>query len=132
MIYMKKMAGNMQCLISTLTALTVIGVIVTSCSNQRPVYQGAEYYKNLEVPPDLTKLDKADEVSIPRPTDEAVQRFRDNNKLDTVITPRFDGVRVVSSAGTSWIEVDNNVDKVWPKLLEFWEYEGFELVQIRP
>ena len=132
MTYIQKRVANVQRLASMLTFLAVIGTIAASCSNQRPVYQGAEYYKNLEVPPDLTEPDKADEVRIPKPTDQAMQRFRDNNQLDTVITPRFDGVRVVSNAGTSWIEIDNNVDKVWPKLLEFWEYEGFELVQIRP
>lgn len=132
MTYIEKMPGNLLRLVSMLTLLAVTGVVTVSCSNQRPVYQGAEYYKNLEVPPDLTEPDKADEVRVPKPTDEAVQRFRDNNKLDTVITPKFDGVRVVSSAGTSWIEVDNNVDKVWPRLLDFWEVEGFDLVQIRP
>lgn len=107
-------------------------LVITSCTNERPVYHGAEYYKNLEVPPDLTTPDTTDELRVPKPTDEALQRFRDNNKLDTVITPKFDGVRMVSYAGSSWIEVDNNVEKVWPRLLEFWEKEGIELVQVRP
>jgi uncharacterized lipoprotein len=39
---------------------------------------------------------------------------------------------MVSYAGESWIEIDNNVEKVWPRLLEFWEQEGFEMVQVRP
>jgi len=107
-------------------------VAIASCTNERPVYQGAEYYKNLEVPPDLTEPDRADELRVPKPTEEALQRFRDNNKLETVITPKFDGVRMVSYAGNSWIEIDNNVEKVWPRLLEFWEKEGMELVQVRP
>lgn len=107
-------------------------LVITSCTNERPVYHGAEYYKNLEVPPDLTTPDTTDELRVPKPTDEALQRFRDNNKLDTVITPKFDGVRMVSYAGSSWIEVDNNVEKVWPRLLEFWEKEGIELVLVRP
>lgn len=107
-------------------------LIVTACSNERPVYHGAEYYKNLEVPPDLTEPETAEELKVPRPTEEALQRFRDNNKLETVVTPKFDGVRMVSYAGNSWIEVDNNVEKVWPRLIEFWEAEGVELVQVRP
>lgn len=107
-------------------------LIVTACSNERPVYHGAEYYKNLEVPPDLTEPETAEELKVPRPTEEALQRFRDNNKLETVVTPKFDGVRMVSYAGNSWIEVDNNVEKVWPRLIEFWEAEGIELVQMRP
>ncbi len=107
-------------------------LIITACSNERPVYHGAEYYKNLEVPPDLTEPETAEELKVPRPTEEALQRFRDNNKLETVLTPKFDGVRMVSYAGNSWIEVDNNVEKVWPRLIEFWEAEGIKLVQVRP
>ena len=112
--------------------IAVAVLIIASCTNERPVYQGAEYYKNLEVPPDLTAPDTADELKLPKPTEEALQRFRDNNKLETVLTPKFDGVRMVSYAGSSWIEIDNNVERVWPRLLEFWEQEGFEMVQVRP
>jgi outer membrane protein assembly factor BamC len=114
-------------LVAVLTALAI-----SACSNDRPVYHGAEYYKNLEVPPDLTEPDTTDELKVPKPTDEAIQRFRDNNKLDTEITPKFDGIRVVSYAGDSWIEIDNKVETVWPRLLEFWQNEGIELVQVRP
>ena len=102
--------------------LSVMLMVLTAiaCTNERPVYHGAEYYKNLEVPPDLTEPDTGDELKVPEPSVEALQRFRDNNKLETVITPKFDGVRMVSYAGNSWIEVDNDVEKVWPRLLEFW------------
>ena len=116
------------------TVLTML--TVSSCGlfggDERPVYQGAEYYKNLEVPPDLTAPDTGDQLVVPKPTEEALQRFRDNNKLETVITPKFDGIRMVSYAGNSWIEVDNTVEHVWPRLLEFWEAEGIALAQERP
>jgi len=127
MISSKRSAPFLQWFGAVMTVL-----IISACTNERPVYHGAEYYKNLEVPPDLTAPDRGDELKVPEPTDEALQRFRDNNKLETVITPKFDGVRMVSYAGNSWIEVDNNVEKVWPRLLEFWEQEGFEMVQVRP
>jgi len=113
-------------------ALLPLLAAVSSCSNDRPVYQGAEYYKNLEVPPDLTEPDTAEQLRVPDPTEEALQRFRDNNKLETVITPKFDGVRVVDYAGNSWIEVDNTVEHVWPRLIRFWEVEGIGLVAERP
>ena len=117
-------------------ALILMALSAVSCGifggDERPVYQGAEYYKNLEVPPDLTEPDTSAQLKVPKPTEEALQRFRDNNKLETVITPKFDGVRMVSYAGNSWIEVDNDVEKVWPRLLEFWEAEGIELKQVRP
>ena len=117
-------------------AVITISLALSSCGlfggDERPVYQGAEYYKNLEVPPDLTEPDTAEELRVPRPTEEALQRFRDNHDLDTVITPKFDGVRMVSYAGNSWLEVDNDVEHVWPRLLEFWEKEGIALAQERP
>jgi len=117
-------------------AVIIISLVLSSCSlfgsKERPVYQGAEYYKNLEVPPDLTEPDTADELRVPRPTEEALQRFRDNHDLETVITPKFDGVRMVSYAGNSWLEIDNDVEHVWPRLLEFWEREGIALAQERP
>jgi len=109
---------------------------ISSCSmfggDERPVYQGAEYYKNLEVPPDLTEPDTSGDLRVPEPSEQALQRFRDNNKLETVITPKFDGVRMVSYAGNSWIEIDNDAERVWSKLLEFWQAEGIELAQQRP
>ncbi len=113
--------------------LMVIVMSLSACGgNDRPVYHGAEYYKNLEIPPDLTEPDTGNELRVPKPSEEALQRFRDNNKLETVITPKFDGVRMVSYAGNSWIEIDNDVEHVWSKLGEFWESEGFELAQERP
>jgi len=120
-------AVNIKWLSSVVTLL-----IISSCSNDRPVYQGAEYYKNLEVPPELTEPNTGEQLDVPKPTEEALQRFRDNNKLETVLTPKFDGVRVVNYAGNSWIEVDNNVEKVWPRLLEFWETEGVKVAEARP
>jgi len=119
-----------------IVSVVLITLAASSCSlfgdKERPVYQGAEYYKNLEVPPDLTEPDTGDQLRVPDPTGEALQRFRDNNKLETVITPKFDGVRMVSYAGNSWIEVDNDVEHVWARLLDFWQTEGIELVEVRP
>ena len=69
---------------------TLLGMaLLSACSSseERPVYQGAQYYKNLEYPPDLSAPDTTDELRIPEPTKEAMQSFRDNNQLETTITP---------------------------------------------
>jgi len=126
-----KLMKSPKAMINCLSSMVIL-LVITSCSHERPVYQGAEYYKNLEVPPDLTEPETAGQLNVPKPTEEALQRFRDNNKLETVITPKFDGVRVVNYAGNSWIEVDNNVEQVWPRLLEFWQSEGIQVVEARP
>jgi len=113
-----------------------LAVALSSCGmfggDERPVYQGAEYYKNLEVPPDLTEPDTGGQVQIPKPTVAALQSFNDQNELGVVITPKFDGIRLVSNAGLSWAEVDNNAEYVWGRLLEFWQTEGVEVVETRP
>ncbi len=118
--------------LATPACAILMTLIVSACSTDRPVYQGAEYYKNLEIPPDLTEPDTGEDLKVPKPTEEALQRFRDNNKLETVITPKFDGVRTVTYAGNSWIEIDNDADHVWPRLVEFWQTEGIPLAQVRP
>jgi len=103
-----------------------------SSSDERPVYQGAQYYKNLEYPPDLSAPDTTDELRIPEPTTAAMQRFRDNNELETSITPKFDGIRMISYAGDSWLEIDNDVEHVWPRVKMFFEREGIKVVDERP
>ena len=122
--------------ISTLALSLTISMSLSSCGlfggDERPVYQGAEYYKNLEVPPDLTEPDTADQLRVPTASDEAMQRFRDNHKLETVVTPKFDGVRMVNYAGNSWLEIDNDADFVWSRLHEFWQSEGIDVIEDRP
>jgi len=129
---MKLYIKRFECLKWAAMVLAPWLLIACTGSDERPVYQGAEYYKNLEVPPNLTEPDTGEQLRVPEPTDQAKQFFIDKNKLETVITPRFDGVRVVSFAGNSWLEVDNKVEKVWAELIKFWETEGIELVAERP
>ena len=129
---MKLHMKQFECLKWAVLVLTPWLLIACTGSDERPVYQGAEYYKNLEVPPNLTEPDTGEQLRVPEPTDQAKQFFIDKNKLATVITPRFDGVRVVSFAGNSWLEVDNNVEKVWAELIKFWESESIALVADRP
>ena len=126
---MKLLSLKVIAVSSSLLALSSCGLFG---GNERPVYQGAEYYKNLEVPPDLTQPDTGDQLRVPRASDEALQRFRDNHKLETVVTPKFDGVRMVNYAGNSWLEIDNDAEHVWMRLLEFWQAEGIELAEERP
>lgn len=118
--------------IQVLPVLLVVLTVSACGGNKRPVYQGAEYYKNLEVPPDLTEPDTGEQLRVPRPTEEALQRFRDNNKLETYISPKFNKARVINYAGDSWIEVDNTPDHVWAQLKKFWQQEGIALSQERP
>lgn len=127
---------SIMIMLSRIIFIFPVIILVSACSlfggDERPQYQSAEYYKNLEVPPNLTRPDTTDAIQVPQPSKEALQRFIDNNKLSTIITPRFKGIRVVSYAGSSWLEVDASVEKVWPELLKFIQREGIAVAQERP
>ena len=74
-------------------SLVLAVLFISACGgNDRPVYHGAEYYKNLEVPPELTRPENAGQLIVPKPTEEALQRFRENNELETTPTPKIDCV----------------------------------------
>jgi uncharacterized lipoprotein len=123
-------------LVSITVLLSVLTATLTACGafggDERPVYQGAEYYKNLEIPPDLTAPDTSRQLGVPQPSAAALQNFIDNNELSSTVSPTFDGVRIVNEAGNSWVEIDKNVDTVWADLIGFWQNEGVELVEKRP
>jgi len=132
----KSLRAKKLCAVSVALLLSILTATLTACGgfggDERPVYQGAEYYKNLEIPPDLTTPDTANQLHVPKPTDAALQNFIDNNELSSTVSPTFDGVRIVNEAGSSWVEIDKKVDEVWLELVGFWQNEGIELVEKRP
>ncbi|MGI9310058.1 MAG: outer membrane protein assembly factor BamC [bacterium] len=79
----------------------------------------------LEVPPDLL--------------DSATQKVRDNataranaNASGERVLPEVVGATIQKDAERSWLEVDAEAEAVWRKLVEFWAYEGIDLVEYRP
>ena len=49
--------------------LILAALVVAGCgNNERPEYQGADYYKSLELPPDLNLEKSSAEMEIPEPT----------------------------------------------------------------
>lgn len=114
-----------------LLLLAVVGM--QGCGkNERPEYQGADYYKSLELPPDLT-LDKSTaEMDVPEPTAAALDDFQSRHKLNKAVAPEFKGIRLKHDGSMYFLEVDASPEVVWPKLEAFWEHEGIRLLQNRP
>ncbi len=112
----------------------LIAVIsVTACGkNERPEYQGADYYKSLELPPDLTLEKSTAEMDIPEPTSAALEDFQSRHKLNKAVAPEFKGIRLKHDGSMYFLEVDAAPEVVWPKLEAFWEHEGIRLQQNRP
>ena len=132
----KKISGKSTHVLSVALSVAFLFSTLTACGgfggDERPAYQGAEYYKNLEIPPNLTAPDTVDQLRVPKPTDAALQHFIENNEISSTISPTFEGVRIVNEAGNSWVEIDKKIDAVWTDLIGFWQNEGVELVEKRP
>jgi len=108
-------------------------LIVTACGkNERPEYQGADYYKSLELPPDLQLEKSTAEIEIPEPTSAALEDFQSRHKLNKAVAPEFKGIRLKHDGSMYFLEVDAAPEVVWPKLEAFWEHEGIRLLQNRP
>jgi outer membrane protein assembly factor BamC len=110
--------------------------VLAACSSdgdERPEYQGAQYYKSLEIPPDLTLQKTREEMVIPQPSHSALTDYQVASKLDQAVLPEFKGIRLKSDGGgLYWLEMDADPDTVWPKLEAFWEHEGIRLLQDEP
>ncbi len=140
----------MRCYLS-LIALTT--VVLSACSTdgneRRDAYLDADYYTRLELPPDLTAPDARNQVTVPKPTDAAIEKFRDDTKdlgkpadatdatsdavnADAPVLPKLKGVKLETGDGVAWLEVDSDAQKLWPQLSAFWIHEGIRVVSNRP
>lgn len=113
--------------------LILAALVVAGCgNNERPEYQGADYYKSLELPPDLNLEKSSAEMEIPEPTVSALEDFQSRHKLNKAVVPEFKGIRLKHDGSMYFLEVDAPLDVVWPKIEAFWEHEGIGLLQNRP
>ena len=124
--------------------LAMAAVLIAGCSSdgneRRQEYLDADYYKRLELPPDLTSSSDKNQLNTPRPTEEAIDRFKqDTANLGSgevegrvAIASKIEGVRLQVADGIFWLEVDENVDKLWPHLSTFWVHEGIKVVRNEP
>ncbi len=117
-----------------INALMLAVMLVSGCSSKskRPEYQGADYYKSLELPPDLTLEKSTAEMQIPEPTVAALEDFQAKHKRNKAVVPEFKGIRLKHEGSMYFLEVDAAPEVVWPKLEAFWEHEGIRLLQNRP
>ena len=119
-------------------------LITSGCSSdgneRRQAYLDADYYTRMELPPDLTSTIDKKQLSVPKPTDEATKRFRQDtadlgsgeSKNAVAMMSKVKGARLQAADGVFWLEVDENADKLWPQLSAFWGHEGVKIVRNEP
>lgn len=124
--------------------VAMAAVLIAGCSSdgneRRQEYLDADYYTRLELPPDLTSpLDK-NQLTAPKPTDEAAEQFRQETaslgeagaESPIALALKVKGARIQTDAGMFWLEVDENAEKLWPQLSAFWSHEGIKIVRNDP
>lgn len=126
--------------------LTAIAFSVAACTTifegDKVDYKGARKAAPLDVPPDLTKLQRDNRYAIPDgrgvATASSFQQGQANAAAAGVaavgpasnqqIGPvSSDAVRVERNGDQRWLVVKQTPEQLWPQLREFWEEQGFPL-----
>jgi len=121
-----------------LTATLLVGGCSSDGDERRQEYLDADYYTRLELPPNLTLSTDEKQLDIPKPTEEAITRFKQatadigSGKQNVAMAIKVKGARVKAGNGVFWLEVDENADKLWPQLSAFWGHEGIKIVRNEP
>jgi len=98
-------------------------------------YKSAEKAKGpqLEVPPDLTQLQRADRYAVPESNKgvatASVYTLQQNTaptENAIVVAPAAKGdIRIVRDGSQRWLVVDKSPEVLWPQIKDFWQDSGF-------
>ena len=113
------------------TSVFLVLTLIAACSSKRDdFHQDSAQSKSLEVPPDLIAPDEKSDFELP----ELAQRQQGEFELDTEKVERSAPASVASSAirlhhrgSLYWLEINQPVDALWPRVRAFWQDQGFTL-----
>ncbi|WP_020654993.1 outer membrane protein assembly factor BamC [Massilia niastensis] len=122
--------------------LTVIAFSLAACTtvfeSDKVDYRGAKKAAPLDVPPDLTKLQRDNRYAVPDARGVATASgFQQSQGAQaaapvaggpSVVGPiASDAVRVERAGDQRWLVVKQTPEQLWPQLRQFWEDMGFAL-----
>ena len=123
--------------------LTAIALSVSACTtifeSDKVDYRGAKRAANLEVPPDLTALQRENRYAVPEGKGVATASgFQQQmgaqqsapgvgviGTVGTVGPVSTDAVSVQRNGDQRWLVVKQTPEQLWPQLRQFWENQGF-------
>ncbi len=123
--------------------LTAIALSLTACTtifeSDKVDYRGAKKAANLEVPPDLTALQRDNRYAIPDGKGVATASgFQQQMGAQGAVAPvagsmqpigpvSTDAVSVQRNGDQRWLVVKQTPEQLWPQLRQFWENQGFAI-----
>jgi len=123
--------------------LTAIALSVTACTtifeSDKVDYRGAKKAANLEVPPDLTALQRDNRYAVPDGKGVATASGYQQSVGGQAGAPvagvvggvgpvgpiSTDAVSIQRNGDQRWLVVKQTPEQLWPQLRQFWENQGF-------
>ena len=132
---------------TTTLVLTTLALSLSACSmlgldSSKVDYKASKKTAPLDVPPDLTQLEKDGRYAVP--DSRGIATASGMNKAGTQVTNpatgavetigpvSTDAVRVERSGNQKWLVVKQSPEQLWPQIKKFWEDNGFEIAQDSP
>ncbi len=135
--------------VATVTSLTGCGMIGSVVGNDKVDYRSAKKASTLDVPPDLTQLQKDNRYSLPDSNNGVATASGYNASKaaqsgaltqGAVIVPgqpaagsvaqtTLSDIKVERDGNQRWLVIKQTPEQLWPQLKSFWEDSGFTLSQ---
>jgi outer membrane protein assembly factor BamC len=117
--------------------LVVVAGLVSACTvleGDRVDYKSASRGVSLEVPPDLTQLARDSRYVVPGSGSVSASSFQAGQTVAGVPTAAMavGDVRVERAGSQRWLVVSRPADQLWGPIRDFWQENGFLLVQDQP
>jgi len=130
--------------------LTTLAFSLSACSmlgleSNKVDYKNAKRTAPLDVPPDLTQLEKDGRYAVPDSrgiatasgmgqagTQAGAAGSGSGTAVETIGPVSTDAVKVERSGNQKWLVVKRTPEQLWPEIKKFWEDNGFEIAQDSP
>jgi outer membrane protein assembly factor BamC len=128
--------------VTHVAALTAIALSLTACTtvfeSDRVDYRAAKKAPPLDIPPDLTQIEKDNRYAVPERGVATASGFQQQHAAPVapgVAAPANDQIGPVSSdkvhieriGNQRWLVVKETPEQLWPQLQQFWHDAGFAL-----
>jgi len=128
-------------------SLTGCGMIGSVIGSDKVDYKSAKKASTLDVPPDLTQLQKDNRYSLPDSNNGIATASGYNASkglaptaamipgqpaAGTVVATSLNDIKVERDGNQRWLVIKQTPEQLWPQLKTFWEDSGFTLSQESP
>lgn len=124
-------------LTALMASLAGCGMLNSVINADRVDYKSAQKARPLEVPPDLTQLERDNRYAVPDPRGVATASGLQQGQAaqpgvavatGTVGPVSTEDLKVERAGDQRWLVVRQAPEAVWPQVKQFWEENGFPLV----